>query len=213
MKFGRKSRPAPVPEASETEEVAPPQGQGPHDAADVDVERDGVQRVDLGGILITPQPGTELRLQVDEQTQEVQSVLLAGSEGGMELRAFARARSEEMWPEVRQALAADFGRRGGVSEEREGPWGTELVGQLQVRMEDGRSGTQASRVIGVDGPRWFLRATMLGRPAVEPAAAGPFETMLSDLVVRRGNEAMAPGDPLPLRLPPTAQRISPRSDD
>lgn len=206
MRFGRKSRPAPEPEANETGRVAPPQGLGPHDEADVDVERDGVQRVDLGGLLVAPQPGTELRLQVDEETQAVQSVLLAGPEGGVELRAFARSRSEEMWPAVRRALASDFSRRGGVSEEREGPWGTELVGQLQVQMEDGRPGTQASRVIGVEGPRWFLRATFLGRPAVDPEAAGTFETMVSDLVVRRGTDAMAPGDPLPLRLPPTAKR-------
>lgn len=211
MKFGRKSRPATEPEANEAEEVSPPTGRGPHDEADVDVERDGVQRVDLGGILIVPQPGTELRLQVDEQTQEVQSVLLAGADGGMELRAFARSRSEEMWPQVRKALASDFSRRGGVSDEREGPWGTELVGQLQVQLEDGRSGTQASRVVGIDGPRWFLRATFLGRPAVEPSEAGTFETMLSDVVVRRGNDAMAPGDALPLRLPPTARRIDPRN--
>lgn len=211
MRFGRKSRPVSDTEASETgsgtEEVAAPQGRGPHDEADVDVERDGVQRVDLGGLLITPQPGTELRLQVDEQTQVVQSVLLAGPEGGVEIRAFARSRGEEMWPDVRRALASDFSRRGGVSEEREGPWGTELVGQMQVQMEDGRSGTQASRVVGIDGPRWFVRATFLGRPAVEPATATAFETMLSELVVRRGTEAMAPGDPLPLRLPSTAKRL------
>jgi len=207
VRFGRKSRPAPEPEANETEEVAPPQGRGPHDAADVDVERDGVQRVDLGGLLIAPQPGTELRLQVDEDTQAVQSVLLAGPDGGMELRAFARSRGEEMWPGVKRALASDFSRRGGVSDEREGPWGSELHGQLQVQMEDGRMGTQASRVIGVDGPRWFVRATFLGRPAVDASAAGAFETMLSDLVVRRGTDAMAPGDPLPLRLPPSARRV------
>lgn len=213
MRFGRKSRPAPEPEAPEApetdapEEVSPPDTRGPHDIADVDVERDGVERIDLGGMLVAPLPGTELRLQVDEKTQAVQSVLLAGPEGGVELRAFARARSEEMWPEVRRAIAADFARRGGVSEEREGPWGTELVGQLQVQLEDGRVGRQQSRVVGIDGPRWFVRATFLGKPAVAPEEAGPYEQMLSSLVVRRGSGAMAPGDPLPLTLPPQARRV------
>jgi hypothetical protein len=62
-------------------------------------------------------------------------------------------------------------------------------------------------VIGHTGPRWFLRATLAGRPAQDPDYAAPFEDALRNVVVRRGNEAMPPGEALPLRMPPEAARL------
>ena len=79
-----------------------------------------------------PREGAELRLQVDEQTGEVQSVMLAGEEGALELRAFAAPRNGDLWSEVRPQIAADVAQHGGTATEREGRWGTELVCQMQV---------------------------------------------------------------------------------
>ena len=143
---------------------------GPYDIAEVDVDEDGIQRVDLGGILISPSEGHELRLQVDEASQEVQSVMVAGDDGAVELRAFAAPRNGDLWSDVRRQIAAETSRGGGTATEREGRWGTELECQVQVRGPDGRSGTQPSRIVGINGNRWLLRATYLGRPAVEPRA-------------------------------------------
>ena len=39
---------------------------------------------------------------------------------------------------------------------------------VPVEDPDGKIFSQTSRVIGIDGPRWLLRATILGRAAVEP---------------------------------------------
>jgi hypothetical protein len=212
VKFGRKSSPAEelVDEQETTtpdpDPVAP--SRGPHDIADVDVENDGVDRVDLGGMLIAPAPGLELRLQVDEATGVVQSVMVAGADGAVELRAFASSRGGEMWDDVRRQIASDTAQRGGTASEREGTWGTELTCQVQVTTPEGRVGRQDSRVVGVQGPRWLLRATFLGKPATSPETAAAYEGVVSDVVVRRGSVAMAPGDALPLTLPPTARRIS-----
>jgi hypothetical protein len=52
----------------------------------------------------------------------------------------------------------------------------------------------------VDGPRWFLRAVFTGA-AVDGAKAGAVEDMVRSLVVVRGQEAMAPRELLPLKLP------------
>lgn len=196
---------ADVDAAAEVEQAAA--AEGPHDISEVDVEADDVELVDLGGILVPPAPGLELRLQVDEATQAVQSVMLAGPEGGVEVRAFAAARGDDMWPEIRRQIAADLAQRGGTADEREGRWGPELTCQLQVTMDDGRVGRQDSRIVGINGPRWFLRATFVGRPAVDAEHAKAFEDALTSLVVRRGTGAMAPGEPLPLTLPPQARRI------
>jgi hypothetical protein len=51
-----------------------------------------------------------------------------------------------------------------------------------------------------------MRATLLGRPAVEPDAGTAFEDALTTVAVRRGAHAMPVGDPLALSLPPDARR-------
>ena len=145
MKFGRKSTPATDAAEIAGQEVTPPAEEtprvGPFDAEDV--PDDGVARVDLGSMLVAPVPGSELRLQIDERTQQVQSVLLAGAEGALELRAFAAPRNGDLWSEIRPQLAADMARRGGTATEREGRFGPELVCQLTVKTPDGRTGSDA----------------------------------------------------------------------
>ena len=94
--------------------------------------------------------------------------MLAAEEGAIELRAFAAPRNGDLWSEVRPQIAADVSQHGGTATEREGRWGTELVCQMQVVLPDGNQAMQPSRIIGVNGPRWLLRATFLGQPAVEP---------------------------------------------
>lgn len=213
MKFGRKSRTAredgavQAPEETSGEVEATP-ATGPFDVAEVDLDNDGVERVDLGGMLIAPAEGLELRVQVDEKTSNVQSVLIVGPTGAVDVRAFAAQRSGGMWPDVRKQIAADTARRGGTATEREGRHGTELICEAPVKTSEGETSRQASRVSGIEGPRWFLRATYLGRPAVDPEAAGPWEEAVDQIVVRRGESPMAPGEPLPIELPPQARRMN-----
>jgi hypothetical protein len=209
VKFSRKSR-APGADEVEVEETPTEPAEtveGPHDIADVDVENDGVERIDLGGLLLSPVEGLEVRLQADPSTNVVQSVMYAGPDGGVEVRAFAAARNEDMWPDVRRQIAADLARRGGTATEQDGRWGSELLCQLQTTTTDGRVGRQDSRIVGITGPRWFLRVTYLGRPAVSPESAGPYDEAITSLVVRRGSGAMPPGDALPLTLPVQARRV------
>jgi hypothetical protein len=176
---------------------------GPFDADDLE-STEG--RVDLGALLLLPVEGTELQLQVDEASGFVSSVMFTGPDGALELKVFAAPRNGDLWSEVRPQIAADLGKRGGTATEREGRFGTELVCQMPVTLPDGKTGLQPSRVIGINGPRWLLRGTMLGRPAVEPEAATTFEDALTTVAVRRGAHAMPVGDPLPLSLPADARK-------
>jgi hypothetical protein len=57
------------------------------------------------------------------------------------------------------------------------------------------------RFVGIDGPRWFLRAVFLGRAAVEPDPNDALHLLVRQTIVVRGTSAMAPRDPLPLTLP------------
>ncbi len=178
---------------------------GPYDADEL--PGDDAERVDLGSLLIAPEPGRELRLQVDEASGVVQSVVLAGSDGALELRAFAAPRNGDLWSEARPQIASEVAGRGGTATEREGRWGPELVCRVQVRTPDGKTGTQESRIIGVNGPRWLLRATLLGKPATDVDGSADWEDVLSRVAVRRGAQAMPVGEPLAVTMPPQARRV------
>ena len=60
---------------------------GPFDVDEIDLGDEQPQWIDLGSLLITPGPQQQLRMQVDEQTKQVQAVLLAGPDGALELMA------------------------------------------------------------------------------------------------------------------------------
>ena len=203
MKFRRKSAAAEgADDAAQADE--------PTEETDVDdLPDDDVTRVDLGSLLIEPEQGRELRLQVDEASGAVQSVLLAGQDGAIEIRAFAAPRNGDLWSEVRPQIAADTAQKGGTATERDGRFGPELVCQVQVKRKEGGTATQPSRIIGINGPRWLLRATFFGKPALEPDAAADWEDTVTKIAVRRGDHAMPVGEPLPVTLPDQARRVAP----
>lgn len=215
MKFRRRSAAADeadeATQADETEqdgqETAEEAARGPFDVDDL--PEDEVTRVDLGSLLIEPEQGRELRLQVDEASGAVQSVLLAGQDGAIEIRAFAAPRNGDLWSEVRPQIAADMAQKGGTATEREGRFGPELVCQMQVKRKEGGTASQPSRIIGINGPRWLLRATFFGKPALEPDAAADWEDTVTRIAVRRGDHAMPVGEPLPVTLPDQARRVAP----
>ncbi|MCL8024350.1 DUF3710 domain-containing protein [Nocardioides bruguierae] len=188
-------------------DARPEQQRGPFDVSEMPEAPANVTRVDLGSLQVLPVSGTELRLQVDESSGDVQAVILAGPDGALELRAFAAPRNGDLWSEVRPQIAADMVRRGGTAVEGEGRFGTELRCELKRTLADGREGVQPSRIIGVNGSRWLLRATLIGGAARSPEAAARWEAILSTVVVDRGEGAMPVGEALPLRLPENARPV------
>jgi hypothetical protein len=199
--FGRKRAPAGGDDVPADERGAADEQPrtGPFDASEV--PDDDLPRVDLGGLLVQPRDGVELRLQADQATGAVSSVLLATTGAALELRAFAAPKSGGLWDEVRREIAAEATRQGGTASESEGTYGPELRLQVPVRTPDGRSAVQISRIVGVEGPRWFLRGTFLGNAATQSDPDGPLEQAFTQVVVVRGQLAMPPRDALPLHLP------------
>ena len=186
---------------------AAPAVQGPYDADEMPDDAPAITRIDLGSLHIPAVDGLELRLQVDEGTGQIAAVMLTGEEGAVELRAFAAPRNADLWAEVLPQLAADVQSRGGQVAQREGNFGPELVCQLAVTTPEGEQGVQPSRILGINGPRWLLRATFLGRPAVEMEVGTAWEGVLHHVVVNRGRTAMPKGEALPIVIPPQAQQV------
>ncbi|GIJ11243.1 DUF3710 domain-containing protein [Micromonospora andamanensis] len=165
---------------------------GPYDVTEAP---DGVQRLDLGSLQIPAVPEVEVRVQADQQGV-VQQVVLVHGQSALQLGVFAAPRSEGIWDEVREEIRQSLLADGAAAQEVEGEYGTEL--HAQVRTEDGLTDL---RFVGVDGPRWMVRAVYQGAAATDPAAAGPLAHCLDGLVVDRGVEAKPVREPLPLRLP------------
>lgn len=181
------------------------QGGGPYDVEAL--PEDGIERIDLGSLLIAPFAGRDLRVHFDEQTGEVRGVQLAGEEGEVDLRAFAAPRNGDLWSEILPQIAAETTRLGGNVTEQEGRFGTELVCEVVNPQPDGSVARQVARVVGVNGSRWFLRATFTGAAALEPAAVADWDEALAQVAVRRGGHAMPVGEPLDLKLPEGLQQV------
>ena len=193
-------------EAGRADEPADPRASGPWDASEVPLDEDGENRVDLGSLVLRAREGIDVQLQVDESSGEVAAVILAGTDGAIELRAFAAPRNGDIWADVRRGLAAEVAQMGGTATETDGPYGPAVDVSVMVQLPDGTHAQQPSKVLGISGPRWLLRATLFGRPAFEYDEQGDLEQALRDVVVVRGGGPVPPGDALPLVLPPSARR-------
>jgi hypothetical protein len=171
---------------------------GPFDRSEVP-SLDG--RLDLGALWLTGVPGMELRLEVEEESQNVVGVTAVLGESAVQLQAFAAPRSEGIWDEIRTEIAASITSQGGTADKVSGPLGTELRAQMPGHGPDGRTVFSPVRFVGVDGPRWFLRAVLSGQAAVDEGAASTLLDVVRGTVVVRGDEAMAPRELLSLTLP------------
>jgi hypothetical protein len=175
-----------------------PRPDGPWDVSELP-ELDGF--VDLGALRLRGREGMELRLEVEEATGSVTAATIQLGASAVQLQAFAAPRGEGIWDEIREEIASGITRQGGTADEVPGVFGRELIARIPVRSADGRTGHQPARFAGIDGPRWFLRAVFHGAAVHEAQAAMELESVVRDVVVVRGAEAMAPRELLPLKLP------------
>lgn len=171
---------------------------GPFDRTEVD-GLDG--RLDLGALWMTGTVGMELRLEVEQESQNVVGVTAVLGESAVQLQAFAAPRTEGIWDDIRTEIAASITSQGGTADETSGPFGAELLARMPGQGPDGRTVFSPARFLGVDGPRWFLRAVLSGRAAIDEDAAFALLEVVRATVVVRGEEAMAPRELLTLKLP------------
>ena len=167
---------------------------GPWDESEI--EWDATERLDLGSLLIAATPGVDVQVQVDDATGAVALITLASPDAGVQVQVFAAPKSGGLWDETRKQIASSINSANGLVEEADGAFGRELRAQVP-----GEQGLQPARFVGIEGPRWFIRAVFLGSASRPGASADLLESAVRGLVVVRGNEAMPVGNPLPLQLP------------
>jgi hypothetical protein len=136
---------------------------GPWDAEEPYPAR---ERVDLGCLLIPV--GSEWDIEFVMSDQQGAWIAVKREESEMQLQAFAAARRDELWNDVRAEIAGEVRAVDGESEEAAGPFGIELNVRLpgepappvkewaaKLRKEAG-GGSLLARFVGVNGPGSFL---------------------------------------------------------
>jgi Protein of unknown function (DUF3710) len=206
---------------------------GPYDITEVDSieSTEESPKIDLGSLILTAVPGSELRLQVAEESGEIVSAMLVIEtiveppasanqkpqtySSALELGAYAAPRSGGLWAELRDEISRSATEAGGTASLGEGPFGVELRRLIPVTTPDGEEGYQPSRMWVAEGPRWLLRGIVYGQAAIEDDAESAVVADVLDafrqVIVRRGDDAMAPGDLLPLAMPTNVSRESEES--
>jgi len=174
------------------DEEAPPE-HGPWDQRHAPA---GVARLDLGSLQIPAVEGVEVRVQANPEGA-IEHVVLVSGNGAVEFGAFAAPRTEGIWDEVRTEMVREMTDAGLAVQEVSGRYGRELI----ARLPDPQGELVDVRYIGVDGPRWFVKATFQGPVAADPAGSPVLVECLEGLVVVRDDEPRPVREPLPMRLP------------
>ncbi|MBB1483320.1 DUF3710 domain-containing protein [Tessaracoccus sp. MC1865] len=191
---------------------------GPFDIEEVDLEADAdeVQRLDLGTLVLTPFEGMSLQLQVNKDTNTVQSLLVGdGNQSALEVAVFAGPGKSSMVPEIRSEIIRATQQQKGRIELVEGPFGAEVRRSLPMTDPNGNPAMHVSRTWLVPGPGWVLRGVLLGKATFEPNNEDiqvALREFFSALVVRRGTAPAAPGSLLPMTVPQQAQQQAAQED-
>lgn len=159
------------------------------------------ERFDFGALALQPLADMELRLDIDETTQNITGITAVMGDSACQIQVFAAPKSRGLWDDIRDEIADGLITGGGSATEQLGPLGIELAVRIPARGKDGRTTHSAARFAGVDGPRWFLRVVYSGSAAIDEEAAAPLLAFVRDIVVHRGREARAPRELLELRVP------------
>ncbi len=177
---------------------------GPFDSEEVDLADDGVVRIDLGAVIVTPWEGLGLQLQVNEADRQVQAVTAVWKNSGLEVTLFAAPASGGLAEELREDAVDEAEQAGGTATLADGPFGSEVRRVLPQEGPGGEQMFHVSRIWFAEGPRWLLRGTLLGEAAVGEADApvvAPFVELFRNLVVNRGDKPRVPGELIPMTLP------------
>ena len=158
-----------------------------HEAPD-----DELPRLDLGSVKLPMPPDAQVQVEMDP-AGPLKAVHLVTANARLTVSAYAAPRSAQLWPEIHRELADQLSKDGARVRKEIGDWGVEIVAFVNDVL---------LRFIGVDGPRWMLRAVAAGPKEQSAAAAAELRDVIRDTVVIRGEQPMPVRTPLEVKLPP-----------
>jgi hypothetical protein len=162
---------------------------GPYD--EEEAPDDGLARLDLGSVRLPLPPDAQVQVEMDPDGP-LRAVHVLTPNGRFTIGAYAAPKSGELWPEISRELAEQLHGDGARVRRENGEWGTELVAFVNDVL---------LRFVGVDGPRWMLRAVSAGAKETSAKAAEELRDIVRGTVVIRGDQPMPVRTPLPFELP------------
>lgn len=177
---------------------------GPRSADEVDTTSG---YVDMGSLLIPAVPGMQLRTQLAQDGRTVLRALVVLGASGIQISVAAAPRSGGVWEEVRDQIRVGMEADGATVQQTSTRYGEELLADMPVVLPDGSHATSRMRVIGREGPRWFVRLDVLGPAAQSPEAGVEVEKVIDRMVVVRDDHPRARLDLLPLHVPEGAVEV------
>ncbi len=177
-----------------------------HGPFDHSAETDTSEMLDLGHLFLPNVPGLEVHLDLDPRTGNGKAVSLHLNMSIAEVQVFASAANEDLWGNMRDAIAAGLQEQLVACQIESGRFGTEVRAVMPIVDLDGNTHVAPVRFVGIRGSRWFMRVVISGDGALDTtttdtAAWSEIDEVISLLVVARGEQPMAPGERLWLRSP------------
>jgi len=158
--------------------------------------------VSFGSILVPARSDVAMRVEYDEASARIVAVTLEQNYSTIQVQAFAAPRSEGLWHEIREQLKLSVLQQGGDANFVVGAFGPELIAQLPVFDAQGQQvASRTDRFIGIDGPRWFIKAIVRGAAVRDVINAADLDDLFRSIVIDRGETPLPPGDLLPLTMP------------
>ncbi len=212
--FGRsKKKTAAAENAPVNDEAPSPESEaakGPFDIKDAPES----ERVDFGSLQIPAREGMSIAVEVEKRSRAVTGLTLTYGESQIQVNAFATPKSEGLWDDIRKSLRESIASQGGTTETREGAFGTELYARIPIAVKgSNKRAHRPMRFVGIDGPRWFLRAVISGAALQTGAVREEVEEIIRSIVVVRGSMAKAPREVLELKVPGEGSAATLPDDD
>lgn len=174
---------------------------GPFDLSELDNIADSENYLDLGVLLAPNVADLEIHVDIDGETGLATSARLVIGPSSAQIQVYAAPRDSDLWPDIRIEIEGSLTSQGIPVTREYGRFGPELHAMLPTTDLNGRSFLRAVRFIGVDGNRWFIRGVITGDAAVDDLARQHMDSVIASLIIVRGDEPMAPGEPLQIKLP------------
>lgn len=163
---------------------------GPYDEAEA--PDDEHPRLDLGSVRVPVPNGAQLQVEMDP-TGPVRAVHIVTQEGQLTVNAYAAPKTGGLWSEIIEELAKQLRGDGAKVRRIEGEWGHELAAWIN---------DVVLRFVGIDGPRWMLRAVIVSPVHHGDVASQQLHDVVRDTIVVRGTQPMPVRTPLTIELPP-----------
>lgn len=176
---------------------------GPFDGDSVDISQfdfadfsNGI--LNLGSMQLPLPKASQVQVEMGENGPKMLHIVT--EYGRITPVAFAAPKAASQWEESLPELRAQMDKDGLQTHLEAGPWGQEIAGS--------GANDLAVRMIGVEGPRWLLRFTLMGPKDRAEGLVSLARELAARTFVYRGENPILAGNSLPIALPqPLVEQI------